>query len=94
MKKILNVGDNVKLTKKAVKEFYGTNKYVDCLENASGLDFVGYVDAIISFRNGKVIGTITGFGSNTSTYKVAFVSKITGESDYHFFSIKDLKRVK
>lgn len=90
------IGDYVKLTKKAVKNFYGREERVDDYKAPSNIDymsnehFIQLVDDYM-FNTGIQTGLIVSIDRNT--IKVLY-KKLTGGYDFTFIDSKDLKKVK
>jgi hypothetical protein len=89
--------DFVRLSKKAIKDYYGTNNNVDGYKIGGEFKsehFVDFVEHQLSFENGKNCGMITGFGVDKTTYKVSYFGLITGRWAHGYYDEQDLVLVR
>ena len=92
----MNKYDFVKLNKKAVKRFYGTNDHAEMycksnnLETMTNQEFVQYVADHIAFYSGETLGLIDGNGADKNVWRVIWFSTLLGEWREHFFDEEDL----
>jgi len=89
-------GQKVRLSKKAVKQFYGRNENLDGFFVGGELStehFLQFVDHYLGFDNGKNTGVVIGRGSEPNTIRVRFQSP-TGNEEDSYYAIEDLIKVK
>ena len=84
------IGKLVMLNSKSIEDFYRKNENADCFMGIfdDGNRFLDYVNHIVGFENGERIGIITGWGFQS--FKVEFVSPISGELIYNFYGEEEL----
>lgn len=103
----MKIGSIVRLKKKAVKEFYGTDKnavmfvvtkwpvdindHEAMLEQMDSDEFVRYVSKIISFEDGNFGGIVTELGYYSVT--VQYVNRLTGKMEKGHFKENSLEVV-
>lgn len=91
------IGDRVKISKKAVKRFYGReerfNDYIRPQDlYLSSEDFIEFVDDS-QFNTGKSSGVVIGTGAELEYIRVQY-EKVTGGYNYTFIEDKDLVKIK
>jgi hypothetical protein len=88
------IGTFVKLTKQAMKEFYMTNKNIDCYMKGKtedgNMDFESFFESY-DFATGG-IGVVVGQGCTDCHVKVAYIS-LTGNKKHHYYGNWDLEVV-
>ena len=90
-------GDFIRLSRTAIKKFYGTNENVDAYVVRGDLrseHFVDFVNDQLSFEDGKNCGMITGFGATKTTYKVSYFGLITQQWAHGYYDEQDLVLVR
>lgn len=93
--KNLKFGDLVRLTDKARKDFYATERNVDCFKvggELSSKNFVEFCDHWLGFEDGRNAGYIVGVGSGKHIFKVKFFSP-TGRWIESYYTRYDLEVV-
>jgi len=90
-------GNFVRLTKKAIKDFYGTDKNAEAfmigMIDFDSNTFCQYVGAIISFEDGKSAGLITGKRGSDDSWYVEYYDTLNAQWCGHFFEENDLYKV-
>ena len=92
----MQYGQKVKLSKKAIKNYYGRNQYVDGFFVRGELSiehFLQFVDHYLGFDNGQNVGIVIGTGCEPDTIRVKFTSP-TGNEENSYYAEKDLIKVK
>lgn len=90
----LKVNDFVRLTKQAVKDFYGTGSLIDCYTVGGEMQadgFVKFVSQQLGFDNGNRAGVVTAV--NEHNVKVKYFVPELGEWDSHYYGFSDLELV-
>ena len=90
----MEIGDKVYLTKKAIEEFYGTEKNIESYSIAGDMDvinFMRYVEDQQAFENGKNPGTIYRFSPQRdgSVNALVVYNTFLGQRG-HYYNTKDL----
>lgn len=94
----MKLGNKVKLTKKAIKEFYGRPERIEDfsvggnLENLSSSQVLDFIDSYLGFENGQNFGYVVGIRGGT--VEVNYMGTISQKVDYMFYDKKDLKIVR
>ena len=90
----MKIGDKVRLNRKGIKAFYGTEDLLKCHEYPNGeFNFVDFVNNYTGFENGKSIGIITGFSDySKDVRKVTFFGVLS--SDFGYYEIEYLTKVR
>lgn len=90
----MKIGNIVKLTDKALKTFYSTDKNASMYfigEDLKSEDFVKYVDDILSFEDGNFGGIVVSIICDTVKIKVK--SRLTGQYIFMYKELENLKVV-
>lgn len=94
----MKVGNIVRLKKKAVRDFYGTDEYPlfyvirDDISTMTSDQFAQYVEAVLSFRDGNYGAIVVGLDGYGQAW-VKYISILTGELQTGIFNISDLEVV-
>ena len=97
---MLHYGQMVRLNPKAIKNFYGTQTFVDMYPIGGDMDlfdngcFVQFVADYNAFYNGQSAGLVYCKGSDHNVYGILYFSNITGKWNLSYFEEDNLQLIK